>query len=104
MPIFEYECLACGNPRFVLLVGVVAGAKTPSCPRCGSEALKKHVSRFARLRSDDDQMEQLAEAADGINPNDAGAVQRLLGDMAGRMGDEMTGDDLDAVMHEAAGD
>jgi putative FmdB family regulatory protein len=42
MPLFEYECLECGE-RFEALV---VGAKRPACPECGSEDLQKLLSTF----------------------------------------------------------
>ena len=35
MPIFEYTCNACHGRKFSALVGVVADAKPPTCPKCG---------------------------------------------------------------------
>ena len=42
MPLFEYQCRMCGH-RFEALV---AGGRTPSCPRCQSEDLEKQHSTF----------------------------------------------------------
>jgi putative FmdB family regulatory protein len=42
MPLFEYQCKTCGH-RFEALV---VGSRTPSCPRCASEALEKQHSTF----------------------------------------------------------
>jgi putative FmdB family regulatory protein len=42
MPLFEYQCKTCGH-RFEALV---AGSRTPACPRCKSEELEKQHSTF----------------------------------------------------------
>ena len=42
MPIFEYTCNSCDR-RFEFLV---TGSRTPACPDCGSERLKKELSAF----------------------------------------------------------
>jgi putative FmdB family regulatory protein len=42
MPLFEYHCKSCGH-RFEALV---AGSRTPACPRCRSEELEKQHSTF----------------------------------------------------------
>jgi len=42
MPLFEYQCKTCGH-RFEALV---AGSRTPACPRCRSEELEKQHSTF----------------------------------------------------------
>jgi putative FmdB family regulatory protein len=43
MPIYDYNCTACGE-QFELLV--LKGA-TPACPTCGSERIEQQVSAFA---------------------------------------------------------
>ena len=60
MPIFEYRCGDCRR-RFSALVGVVADAAAPRCPRCGSEQISKLISRFAVARSEDDMLDALAD-------------------------------------------
>lgn len=42
MPIFEYECLKCGEKFELLLMG----SDVPTCPKCGSRDLKKLMSVF----------------------------------------------------------
>jgi putative FmdB family regulatory protein len=40
MPLYEYQCNACGH-NFETLV---RSGSTPACPQCGSTALNKQVS------------------------------------------------------------
>jgi putative FmdB family regulatory protein len=42
MPLFEYQCKACGH-RFEALV---IGSRQPACPRCDSQELEKQFSTF----------------------------------------------------------
>jgi putative FmdB family regulatory protein len=42
MPLFEYQCKACGH-RFEALV---IGSRTPRCPRCEGQDLEKQFSTF----------------------------------------------------------
>lgn len=99
MPIFEYTCDDCGK-RFSALVGVLAGARPPACPTCGSNALTKMVSRFARVRSEDDAMDALAdEAAYGDIENDPKAMRKFVRDMGSAM-DEDLGEDFEAALEE----
>jgi putative FmdB family regulatory protein len=48
MPIYEYECLACGR-RFEQLVRYPAqdADKAPACPGCAGQNLEKLLSSFA---------------------------------------------------------
>ena len=103
MPIFEYTCNACSR-NFSALVGVVADAAPPSCPKCGSTDLKKRVSRFARIRSEDDAMESLAEAADSADMDDPKAMRRFMKEMSREMGEDMDGEDFEEMMEEAMQD
>lgn len=99
MPIFEYSCDACGK-RFSALVGVLANAKPPRCPRCGGEALTKQVARFARLRSEEETLESLSdETAFGDIENDPKAMRRWVREM-GRAMDEDLDEDFEAAMEE----
>ena len=101
MPIFEFRCNHCGR-KFSALVGVVASASNPACPRCGaSDDLTKLVSRFARLRSEDETIDALAEQADGLDSDDPKAMRRLMKEMAGEMGDDMDADEFEALMEDA---
>jgi putative FmdB family regulatory protein len=105
MPIFEYTCNTCATGRkFSALVGVVADAPPPVCPRCGGTDLKKLVSRFARLRSEDEAIDALAEQADRLDESDPKAVRRLVREMAGGMGDDMDADEFEQIMDEAPDD
>ncbi len=101
MPIFEFTCNACGEKqrKFPILVGVVANAAPPACPRCGGNDLKKVVSRFARVRSDDDALDSLADRADQTDMDDPRAMRHLMKEMAGEMGEDA--DDFEQMMEEA---
>ena len=104
MPIFEFLCNHCGR-KFSALVGVVAGASSPVCPKCGqSDGLTKLVSRFARLRSEDETIDALAEQAEAVDSDDPKAMRRLMKEMAGEMGDDMDADEFEALMDEAGDD
>lgn len=43
MPIYDYNCQACGQPFEAL----VRSGSSPACPHCGSTALEKCLSRIA---------------------------------------------------------
>ena len=103
MPIFEYTCNQCRR-TFSALVGVVANASPPACPRCGSDDLKKLVSRFARVRSEDEAMDALADAADSADLDDPRTLRRFMKEMGKGMDDEMGGEDVDEMIEQAMDD
>jgi putative FmdB family regulatory protein len=99
MPIFEFSCSSCGR-RFSALVGVVAEPKLPACPRCGGTELTRLVSRFSRVRSEDDALESLCdESKYGDIENDPGAMRRWVKDMSSAM-DEDLGDDFEQALED----
>jgi putative FmdB family regulatory protein len=51
VPIYEYRCSACGKRSSALLASF--STPDPACPRCGKAELKRLVSTFATVRSDD---------------------------------------------------
>lgn len=46
MPIYEYECLDCGE-RFEVLQRMGEGAAELTCPECGESRVTKQFSTFA---------------------------------------------------------
>jgi putative FmdB family regulatory protein len=51
MPIYEYRCAACGKRSSALLPSY--SSPDPACPHCGKVELKRLVSTFATVRSDE---------------------------------------------------
>ena len=98
MPIYEYLCSACKKP-FSFLVGVVADAGEPVCPRCGGKKLTKLISRVARVRSKDALLEDLADPGQMGNLEDPKAMAQWAKKMGKTLGEE-TGEKFDAELDE----
>jgi putative FmdB family regulatory protein len=98
MPIYEYRCQSCRR-KFSALVGVVADEKPIACPRCGSADSARVMSRFARVRSEDEVLDSLADSADlaGVDENDPASVARFMKQMGDEMGEDF-GDDFEEAM------
>ena len=107
MPLFEFRCVECQN-KFTFQSGVVAGNSDAKCPRCGSENLKKLMSRFSRGRSDDERMDALAERLEGADGCDAGAMRQLAREIGREMeaeSGESLGDEIEEqIEREARGE
>lgn len=104
MPIYEYECHDCRR-RVSLLVRRLSSPETPACPRCGSTALSRLMSRFATVKSEEARLESLAEGG-GLGDLDEGdptSVARFMKKMGREFGDEL-GDDFDSAVDEAMTD
>jgi putative FmdB family regulatory protein len=98
MPLFEFRCQEC-EKQFTFLAGMIAESAEAKCPRCGSQELKKLMSRFSRGRSDDDRMEHLAERLESSDFDDDKAARRFAREMGREMGAE-TGEDLSDEIEE----
>ena len=101
MPIYEYECHGCGR-RVSLLVLRPSAAESPSCPRCGSQALSRVMSRFATVKSEDARLDALADSSSlgDLDENDPSSVARFMKKMGREFGDDL-GDDFESAMDEA---
>jgi putative FmdB family regulatory protein len=99
MPVFEFRCAACGR-KFEALVGMTADQAELACPKCGSREATKLVSRFARVRSEDDRVDSLADRLESMaEPDDPGQMRQLVREM-GKAMDEDLSDEMEE-MYEA---
>ena len=80
---------ACGR-KFRKLVGVVAQSTPLACPRCESTVLNRQISRFARVRSEDDTLNSLADEMETLgDSDDPKTMRRMMRDMTAAMGEDM---------------
>src|SRR5207302_8110218 len=104
MPIYEYECGDCRR-RVSLLVLRPSVAPPPTCPRCGSAAMSRLMSRFATVKSEDARLDALADSSSfgDLDENDPGSVARFMKKMGREFGDDLGGD-FDEAVDEAMGE
>jgi len=106
MPIYEYECGDCRR-RVSRLIRAAADAAAPTCPRCGSAALSRLMSRFASPKSEDARMDSLGDSSSfgDLDENDPAIGGRFMKKMGREFGEDL-GDDFEEAMDEtlAAGD
>jgi putative FmdB family regulatory protein len=99
VPLYEYRCSGCGK-KFAQLIGVTADSKEPQCKYCGSREVARLISRFARIRSEDDKLDALEDAALMGDSDDPKAMRRVMGEMAKEMGEDL-GEDVDELLDES---
>lgn len=101
MPIYEYDCHDCRR-RVSLLILRPSTAPPPTCPQCGSAALTRLMSRFARVKSEDQRMEALGDPSNfgDFDENDPASVGRFMKKMGKEFGEDL-GDDFEGAMDEA---
>lgn len=90
MPIYEYRCTHCGRYHQEL-VRSLATYEVPACPRCGATSLRKLVSRFAVVRSDDAHLADLGDdvAMAEVDERDPRSVARWARKMGDTMGEDL---------------
>jgi putative FmdB family regulatory protein len=107
VPIYEYRCADCRH-RVSLLYQTfsAAAAASPTCPNCGSAKLSRLVSRVFQLKSEDAQLEDMADpsAFGDVDENDPKSVARWARKLGQQMGEDL-GDDWDEMVDKLeAGD
>ena len=99
MPIYEYICGQCQR-KFRKLVGVVAQPTPLECPRCQSTRLNRQISRFARVRNEDDALDSLADEMETVgDTEDPRALRRLMKQMGSELGEDME-EDFEQMMEQ----
>jgi putative FmdB family regulatory protein len=78
MPIYEYQCEACGKRSSALLSSY--SSPDPACPQCDKPSLRRLVSTFATVSSSED--------GAGEDFGDGGGDDMGGGDYGGGDGDD----------------
>jgi putative FmdB family regulatory protein len=101
MPIYEYQCRECRRVSGFLIMNLKEPF-TPVCPKCGSRALDRVLSRVHIRLSEETRLERLADPAawGGLDENDPKSMARMLKKMTQEMGED-TGEDVDQMVEEA---
>ena len=99
MPIYEFVCSQCQR-KFRKLVGVVAQPTPLQCPRCQSTDLNRQISRFARVRNEDDALDSLADEMESVGDSEDPKVLRRLMRQMGSAMDEDMGDEFEQMLDE----
>jgi len=90
MPIYEYRCHRC-RQIFSILVRSLSADVSVMCPRCAGSDVRRLVSRFAVLHSDDSRADRLADmagAAGDVDENDPRSVARWARRMSNELGED----------------
>ena len=104
MPLYEFVCVKCKS-RFRKLVGVVANPSPLQCPKCASEEVTQRISRFARVRSEDDFLDSLADEMESAgDTDDPKVLRRLMREMGKGLGEDLDEDFEQMIEEEASGE
>lgn len=100
MPIYEYVCEDCSG-RFQRLVHGFNNPTDLECPRCSAQNVRKAVSRFGMIQSEEARLESLADpsALSGFDENDPASMARWAKKMGKELGED-AGEDWDQMVDE----
>jgi len=100
MPIYEYACNAC-DARVSVFVRSMSATVSARCDRCGSEDLRRLISRVAVIRSGGDEFGSLDDDAlmSGFDENDPRAMAAWAKKMRREMGEDM-GPEMDEMIEK----
>lgn len=103
MPIYEYYCGDC-RKKVEILFFHIQDRENPSCPRCKGKNLRRLVSRFVSLKSEDARLESLADPSKlaGLDENDPASMARWLKRMGRELGEDVSSDEIDQMADELA--
>lgn len=90
MPMYDFVCLNCGQRFDVFMSYSEYGAKPVQCVHCGSENVRRRMTRVRIAKSEESRMESMVDesALEGMEKD-----PQALGQMMRKMGKEM-GEDL----------
>jgi putative FmdB family regulatory protein len=100
MPYYEYFCAECRKRVSIFQRYEEYGRLAATCPKCGGSSLRRLISRVRVARSEDAQLDALADPGQwgDVDENDPRSMARALR----KMGREM-GEDLPAEFNEVVG-
>lgn len=101
MPIYEYRCESCKKISSFLLLRTTEEI-IPYCKACGSEDVRRQVSRVAILKGEEKMMESLLDPSklSDLDENDPASVERVVRRMGRELGDDL-GEGFQESMEEA---
>ncbi len=103
MPIYEYVCAKCRR-RSSLLLRSINDTPELKCEHCGSDQLRRIMSRFAAVKSEESRLESMADPSKwgGLDENDPASVAKFIKKMGSELGEDIGREELDQMAEEAA--
>ncbi len=97
MPVYEYRCSEC-KKIFRKLVRPTELDKIPVCTLCGAENARRVMSRFVRMRGEEEALDDLASKMDGVNENDPRVMRDVVRELGDEMGEDFTEEEMAELM------
>ena len=99
MPYYEYQCSECGQLVRNFYTYAEFDNAQPECNRCGSNNLRRLISRVALAKSEDSRLESMDPDSmmAGLDEEDPRSLGRFMRKMSSEMGEDL-GDEFDEVV------
>jgi putative FmdB family regulatory protein len=103
MPIYEYWCQGC-KKKVEILSFHIGDKSDVACPRCGGKDLRRLISRFVSLRSEESRLEAMTDPSNlsGLDEKDPASMARWLKKMGRELGEDIKGEEIDQMADEIA--
>jgi putative FmdB family regulatory protein len=90
MPTYDFVCLNCQQRFDVFMTYSEYGSKAVKCIHCGSQNVRRRMTKVRIAKSEDSRMESIADesALQGME-NDPQALGRMMKKMGKEMGEEL---------------
>src|SRR5258708_30127303 len=90
MPTYDFLCLNCGQRFDVFLTFSEYGRKSVTCSNCGSDHVRRQMTKVRVAKSEDSRMENMLDPSslDGMQ-DDPRAMGRMMKKMSREMGEEL---------------
>lgn len=103
MPIYEFRCADC-RKKFEVLILRTEENSSIRCPHCSGKEIKRLISRFASIKSEEARLESLTDPSNlaGLDENDPASMARWLKRMGGELGEDVSREEIDQMADEIA--
>jgi len=91
MPTYDFICLNCGKPFDIHMAYSEYGVRPVLCLHCGSEKVKRRLSRIRVAKSEDSRLDDMGDDLSGLEglENDPQAMGRMMRKMGREMGEDL---------------
>ena len=99
MPIYEYTCESC-RKKFDVLTLRVSEDPMAVCKHCGSKKVRRLMSRFAMVRSEESRLEDMADPSNfsGLDENDPKSMARWMKKMGKELGEDVADEEMEQMV------
>lgn len=97
MPLYDFQCLACGTHARLQFSYSEYGKVQPVCPHCQSQKMKRQISRIALAKSEDARLNSMDSNLSGLDEDDPKSLGKFMRQMGQEMGEDL-GDEFNEVV------